>query len=113
LVERGGRVLLVKRTGPPLDGLWEPPGVELGGREPASRALARALARLGVRGALTATPVPIRHKIMNYSILVEVWSCQPRSPLPRARAGLRWVARGNRELALSSLARRALALDLS
>jgi hypothetical protein len=48
---------------------------------------------------------------MNYSIHVEVWSCQPRSPLPRAGPGLRWVARGNRELALSSLARRVLELS--
>src|SRR5262249_14410804 len=34
LVERAGRMLVVKRQGPLLNGLWEPPGVEIGSGEP-------------------------------------------------------------------------------
>jgi A/G-specific adenine glycosylase len=113
LVERGGRVLLVRRTGALLDGLWEPPGVELGDHEPAERALARELASLGVRGALHATAARIRHAITHRSIEAQVWSCEPRPPVPRGNARLRWVTRGQRELALSALARRVLALELS
>src|SRR5262245_24351391 len=77
LVERGGRVLLVRRAGALLDGLWEPPGVELRGDEPASRALARELAELGVRGALHATVARIRHTITHRSIEAQVWRCEP------------------------------------
>jgi A/G-specific adenine glycosylase len=113
LVESRGRVLLVRRTGALLDGLWEPPGVELADREPAERALARELARLGVRGTLAATPARIRHTITHRTFHTEVWRCAPRAPLPRTSARLRWVARGKRDLALSSLARRALALGPS
>ena len=112
-VERAGRVLMVQRLGPLLDGLWEPPGVDLSGREPAERVLARALASLGVRGTLLATPVRIRHSITHRSIEARVWRCAPRTPLPRAGARLRWVAPGERDLALSSLARRVLELEPS
>jgi A/G-specific adenine glycosylase len=113
LVERGGRVLLVKRSGALLDGLWEPPGVELVGREPARRSLGRALARLGVRGVLCATPARIRHTITHRTIEAEVWRCDPTTPLPRSGARLRWVPRGVSDLALSALARRVLALKRS
>jgi A/G-specific adenine glycosylase len=116
LVERGGRVLLVRRSGALLDGLWEPPGVELRGGEPAARALARALVALGVRGALRATAARIRHTITHRSIEVQVWRCEPSPPLPRGSARLRWVARGERDVAdvaLSALARRVLAPEAS
>jgi A/G-specific adenine glycosylase len=118
-VERAGRVLLVQRTGALLDGLWEPPGVDVSGHEPVERSLARALATLGVRGTLHATPVRIRHTITHRTIDADVWRCTPRRPLPRAegtrrsRVRLRWVAPGEREIPLSALARRVLALEPS
>ena len=110
LVERGRRVLLVKRSGALLDGLWEPPGVELDHREPADRTLARELARHGVRGVLEPTPARIRHTITHRTIEVAVWRCAPQAPIPRAGARLRWVATGERGLALSALGKRVLAL---
>ena len=116
-VERGGRVLMVRRAGALLDGLWEPPGVEVTDREPVRRALARVLAGLGVRGALHETAVRIRHTITHRTIEVDVWRCEPGRPGPRAggtrpgRGRLRWVAPGEREVALSALARRVLALE--
>jgi A/G-specific adenine glycosylase len=109
-VERAGRVLLVRRSGPLLDGLWEPPGVDLADHTPAGRMLARALADLGVRGVLRRTPVRIRHTITHRTIEVAVWRCEPRRPLPRSGPRLRWAAPDEREIALSALARRVLAL---
>jgi len=112
-VERGGRVLMVRRTGPLLDGLWEPPGVDLAGDEPAVRTLARALLGLGVRGKLRPTPDRIRHAITHRVIEAQIWRCEPRRPLPRAGRRLRWVGPGEQDVALSSLARRVLALGAS
>lgn len=112
-VVRSGRVLMVRRSGPLLDGLWEPPGVDLDRGEPAERGLARALASLGLRGSLRPTPVRIRHTITHRAIEVRVWDLDPSRPLPRAGSTLRWVAPGERDVALSSLARRVLALGPS
>jgi A/G-specific adenine glycosylase len=112
-VERGGRVLMVRRTGPLLDGLWEPPGVDLAGDESGARLLARVLADFGVRGKLRATRDSIRHTITHRVIEAQVWHCEPDRPLPRAGRRLRWVAADERDLALSSLARRILALASS
>ena len=109
-VERAGRVLMVRRSGPLLDGLWEPPGVDLDRGEPAEPSLARALASLGLRGTLVATPMRIRHTITHRAIEAQVWRLEPRRPLPRAGARFRWVAPGERDVALSALARRVLAL---
>src|SRR5262245_25637345 len=110
LVERSGQVLLVKREGTLLTGLWEPPGVELAGREGARQPLARALAALGIRGALARTPPRIRHVITHRAIEVEVWRCEAGRPWPRASARSRWVDPDERELALGSLARQVLRL---
>ena len=110
-VERAGRVLMVRKSGPLLDGLWEPPGVDLDRREPAERSLARTLKSVGLRGTLVATPVRIRHTITHRSIEARVWRLTPRRPLPRAGVRLRWVAPGERDVALSALARRVLALS--
>jgi len=101
---------MVRRSGPLLDGLWEPPGVDLDRGEPAEPSLARALASLGLRGTLVATPVRIRHTITHRAIEAQVWRLEPRRPLPRAGARFRWVAPGERDVALSALARRVLAL---
>ena len=107
-VEHRGRVLVVRRRGALLAGLWEPPGVDLAAGEDAARALARVLAAHGVRGRLRRTRALVRHTITHRAIEVEVWRCEPSGPLPRASAEVRWAAAGDRELALTSLARRVL-----
>jgi A/G-specific adenine glycosylase len=109
LVEYRGRTLVVRQEGRLLDGMWEPPGVELADGEPARPALARALAARGVRGTLEATPARVRHTITHRNILVEVWSVLPSGRLPRANTRLRWAGAGEPDLALTSLARRVLA----
>jgi A/G-specific adenine glycosylase len=108
LVERAGRTLIVRRSGPLLDGLWEPPGVELARGEPAGPALGRVIADLGVRGTLAPTREIVRHAITHRDIRVEVWRGKPAGRLPRSSSRIRWIAPGERELALTSLARRVL-----
>lgn len=73
VIERGGRVLMTRRSGPLLEGLWEPPGVDLRRGEPARPALWRALRRLGVKGTIEPTGTVVKHAITHRAIEVEVW----------------------------------------
>ena len=109
LIERSGRLLLVRRDGALLGGLWEPPGVDLADGVPARRALAAALARLGLRARLDATGRTVRHTITHRVIEVEVWRARLTAAPPR-RPGLRLVAPGSRRLPLTALGRRLAAL---
>jgi A/G-specific adenine glycosylase len=106
IVERGGRWLLVRRSGPLLDGLWEPPGVELERDDDAGDVLEGELLRLGVRARLEDTGERVRHTITHRRITVEVWRARMIGPPPRTNSTRRWVVRGQRELALGALARR-------
>ena len=117
MIERGGRVLMTRRRGALLDGLWEPPGVELSPRASARRALSSALRRLGVGARLEPTPQRVRHTITHRVIDVEVWrGVQKGGPqpsrssrasssarIPRARA-LRFVDPGRPSVPLTALA---------
>jgi len=123
VIARAARVLMVRREGPQLTGLWEPPGVELEDRAESSRgriraarvgrraraALGLALGRLGVRARLTPTPHLVRHVITTRRIEVELWRGVTIGPVPR-RARLRWVDRDRPATALTALARKVLAL---
>ena len=62
LIARRGRVLMTRREGPLLAGLWEPPGVEPGREAPAA-ALRRRLAELGLRARLAPAGASVRHTI--------------------------------------------------
>jgi hypothetical protein len=76
LISCGGRLLMVRREGVLLDGLWEPPGVELSPRVDARKALEAELRRLGVRARVTPTGEIVRHTITHRAIEVEVWRGQ-------------------------------------
>jgi A/G-specific adenine glycosylase len=104
-IERGGRLLVVRREGPLLAGLWEPPGVELGDGASAGRALAGALRRLGVRARLERTGMTVEHTITHRAIAAEVWRGTLRGPIPR-RADMRWVDPDAPAVALTALARK-------
>lgn len=106
IVARAGRLLVARREGALLDGLWEPPGVELAAGAPAAAALAARLAALGVRAAPADTGLRVRHAITHRSIEVELWRAEPRTA-PRAGKALRWADPRSRDLALTALARRA------
>jgi len=109
LVEHDGRVLLARREGAHLDGLWEPPSIELErGDDPAVR-LAEHLAELGVRAELRATSQRFAHTITHHAIDVRLWRGALEGRAPRASARLRWVTPAGDGLALTALATRVLA----
>jgi len=106
LIERDGRVLVTRREGRLLDGLWEPPGVELPrDATTAASPLRAALRGLGVRARLTDSGERVKHTITHRAIEVEVWRGAPLAPVPR-RVALRWAEPGSRELALTALTRK-------
>jgi A/G-specific adenine glycosylase len=90
LVERSGRVLMVRREGALLAGLWEPPGIEVGERQETARDLGAALAAVGVRAGLEPTARRVRHTITHRSIEVEVWKGTLAAAAPR-RSTARFV----------------------
>ncbi|HEY3217331.1 MAG TPA: A/G-specific adenine glycosylase [Candidatus Eisenbacteria bacterium] len=108
LVTRGPKVLMVRRDGALLAGLWEPPGVELGNRAggPVARAaLGAALRRLGVRARLEPTGRCVWHTIGHRAIEVEIWRGVLEDPVWRRR-DLRWVDPKRRAVAVTALGRK-------
>ena len=105
LVESRGRLLLARRTGPLLEGLWEPPGIELSDGDSGARALAARVRRLGVQARLERTGRLVRHVITHRAIEVEVWR---GLGMGRPRAGAAWHGAGSRERPLTALARKLL-----
>ena len=115
LVERDGKMLMERRSGALLDGMWEPPGVEMNGERGAGPSLRAALARLGVRARLRRTDSAVRHTITHRAIVVEVWRGEPLAATPGARAaklraprggGARWVDPARPGVPLTALARK-------
>jgi A/G-specific adenine glycosylase len=86
LIERNGRVLMTQRRGALLDGLWEPPGVDLEPREHAHSKLADELSRFGVKADLAFTGQILKHTITHRSIEVEVWRGTTATALARAHS---------------------------
>jgi len=104
-IERGGRVLLERREGALLGGLWEPPGVDVARASDAARALEDRLAALGVRAALAPTRVRVRHTITHRRIEANAWRGTVEGAAPR-RATLRWVSLDTPRVALTALTRK-------
>jgi len=105
LVVRGGRMLMARREGPLLEGMWEPPGVDLRAGTAARAQLAAALAGLGVRAALVPLGKRVRHGITHRAITVSLWRGALRGAVPRS-ARLRWVDPARASVPLTALARR-------
>ncbi len=111
LIERRGRMLVVRREGPLLAGLWEPPGVELAPRRSARRALDARLAGLGLRARLAPAGETLRYAITHRALAAEVWRGELAVPLPRS-ARLRWVDPRKPGVALTALARKVARLRI-
>ncbi len=105
-VRHRGRLLVVKREGAHLDGLWEPPGVELERGQDVSAALAAKLEPLGIRARLEDSGARERHTITHHDITVEVWEGELLGAVPRAGARHRWVPSAGRSIGLSALGSR-------
>jgi A/G-specific adenine glycosylase len=109
LIERRGRMLVVRREGPLLAGLWEPPGIELAPRRSARRALEVRLAGIGLRARLAPVGATIRHAITHRDITAEVW----RGELTASHshpARLRWVDPRDPGVPLTALAKKVARL---
>ena len=104
LLTRRGRMLVVRREGRQLDGMWEPPAVDLVRGAPA-RALAAELESLGVRAKLAPTGRTVRHSILERRIEVQVWRGELAGPAPRA-ARLKMVDPLRPGVALTAMARK-------
>jgi A/G-specific adenine glycosylase len=105
LIVRRGRVLMERRAGALLAGLWEPPGVALANGASPARVLRTALARLSLRVRLTRTDRTVRHAITYRAIAAEVWQGTLTGAAPRS-ARLRWVDPARPGVALTALARK-------
>src|SRR5262249_33159306 len=105
LIARGRRLLMARREGPLLAGLWEPPGVGLRAGASARAPVEAGLARLGVRACLSPIRRSVRHDMTHRAITVSLWRGEPAAPPPRS-ARLRWVDLGRPSVPLTALARR-------
>jgi A/G-specific adenine glycosylase len=101
-----GRLLVARRDGGLLAGLWEPPGVEVDPATGTATALRRTLRLLGIHARLTDTGTCERHTITHRDITVEIWRGRLTGEAPRAGGRLRWVAAGSRSVALTALGAR-------
>jgi A/G-specific adenine glycosylase len=113
LIERNGALLMVRRNGRQLAGLWEPPSVAVGVRGRPRDRLRGLLADLGVStGGLSNTGITVRHAITHRRIAAEVWRAE-RAHIARgavgARRTARWVNPERPQVALTGLARKVAA----
>jgi A/G-specific adenine glycosylase len=110
LIEHGGRVLVVRREGTLLGGLWEPPGVDLDPGQRAAPALARALAALGVPVAgLRTARRTVRRALTHRTIAAELWRGTSGARTPGRIARVRWIDPARPPVPLTALGRDALA----
>jgi A/G-specific adenine glycosylase len=112
LLERRGRMLVQRREGPLLAGLWEPPGVDRKEGRDTRAALRKRLAGLGVRARLAPTGHTVRHTITHRDIEAEVWRGVVSGAVPRSPR-LRWVDPRAPGVALTALARKLAGLRAS
>jgi len=109
LLEANGRVLVTRREGKLLDGLWEMPGVDLEPDLNAGPPLRRALGALGVSDVqLADTGLRVQHSITHRRITVEVWRGTWTGKRPPATPQLVWADADAREHALTALARKVV-----
>lgn len=105
LIARRGRVLMERREGALLAGLWEPPGVEGANGAAGARSLRARLAELKLPARLTPTGRSVRHTITHRAITVAVWRGELEGAAPRT-ARLRWVDPERPSVPLTALARK-------
>lgn len=112
LAELDGRLLMARREGAVLSGMWEPPGVDLPLTDAGRRSLRTALGRAGVTGRLQPTGQIVRHTITHRRIEVEVWRATAvrESPTRGEASGIQWIDPKRPSVPLTALARRLASL---
>lgn len=110
LARRGGKLLMVRRTGGLLDGLWEPPTVPLEERRSPARRMLAVLEAAGLSGTLRPTGVLVRHTITHRRYEVAVWAAERVRRVARttatASASARWVDPACPDVPITGLARK-------
>ena len=104
-IVRDGRVLVTPRRGTLLEGLWEPPGVDLEPGVTARAALGRELRRLGVQARLAPAEIHLRHTITHRDIEVRLWSGEGDA---KRSSSLKWIDPERPSVAVTALTRKAL-----
>ncbi len=104
VVKRSGRVLLRRRSGPLMDGLWEFPMVEIARNSRKGQAVLAAsaaaggaamtvlrheIARSGIQPIVMTPAGRVRHTITKHRIAIEVFEVQAEGALRRGAAGRR------------------------
>ncbi|MFN8587411.1 MAG: A/G-specific adenine glycosylase [Candidatus Eisenbacteria bacterium] len=107
LLRRGEQVLLERRTGELLDGLWEPPGVDVPEGGDAGALLRARLRALGVHARIADGGRRVGHTITHRTIEVEVWEATGAATA-RARAGLKWCDAAAPAVGVSAMAKKVL-----
>jgi len=111
VVEHRGRWVMVRREGPLLAGLWEPPAVDLGENGgSAARKLRSHLVRLGVSAALVKSSERVRHRITHRAIEAEIWVGAASRPESRNSQLVRLIDPVRPGVPLTGLARRLVRL---
>jgi A/G-specific adenine glycosylase len=105
VIERRGKVLMTRRRGALLEGLWEPPGVDLPAGVDSGTRLRAALARLGLEARICDTGRRVRHVITHRAIDVEVWEGALEGAGATAGA-CRWIDPRERNVGHTALAAR-------
>jgi A/G-specific adenine glycosylase len=105
LIARNWRVLMARREGALLDGMWEPPGVDLSAGASPRAQLEAGLRALGVQAEIAPLRQSVRHVITHRAITGSLWRGAPRATVPRS-ARLRWVDPARSRVPLTALARR-------
>jgi len=105
VIEHDGRVLMIRREGRLLAGLWEPPGLDLDYGTEAGPRLRAMLRDLGVSARLRREEETLRHTITHRRIEVEVWRGAVTAAPPRSQR-VRAIDPVRPGVALTALARK-------
>jgi len=104
-IERAGRLLVVCRAGQLLEGMWEPPSVEVVDARGARKRLERHLGTLGLHVRLDGPPVSMRHLLTHRAFDVRIWRGVPNGRVSRSPI-MRFVDPADSGVPLTGLTRR-------
>jgi len=107
VARHGGKLLMVRREGDLLDGLWEPPTVALEGQGSPLRRMKALLAGAGLAGTAVPTEQMVRHTITHRRYEVTVWTVAGLRRVTRADVrSARWVDAARPDVPVTGLAKK-------
>jgi len=106
VARRGRKLLMVRRAGELLDGLWEPLTVALETKGSPLRRMKTCLAGVGLAGTARPTETIVRHTITHRRYEIAVWEAGTMRRLGSAKTGARWVDPARPDVPITGLARK-------